>query len=85
MVQKPLRPDSRGAFGAAAVYDAVGNLVTDGLEVRQAAGYRDYGVVWDGRNANGRLVGSGGYLMVISGTDAEGEAVMKRFKVGVQR
>ncbi|MBD3392430.1 MAG: fibro-slime domain-containing protein [Chitinivibrionales bacterium] len=83
--QKPLKPGGNGGYGSAAVYDAVGNLVVDGLVLEQAKTYRDYGVVWDGRNAGGRLVGSGGYLMVISATDYAGTKVVERMMVGVKR
>jgi hypothetical protein len=82
---KPLKAGTDNSYGSAEVYDAVGNLVQDGLKVLRANSYRDYGVVWDGRNTNGRLVGGGGYLMVIQGVDIDGQTVGKRMMVGVKR
>ncbi|MBD3393720.1 MAG: hypothetical protein GF418_16410, partial [Chitinivibrionales bacterium] len=83
--RKPLKRDGSGGYGTAAVYDAVGNLVIDGLALKQADTYKDYGVVWDGRNTNGRIVGSGGYLLVVSCTDVSGNKVTKSMMVGVKR
>ncbi len=83
--KKPLRARSDGSYATADIYDAVGNLVIDGLQVKQAADYRDYGVVWDGRNRSGRLVGGGGYLIVVRGTDADDAPVEKKMKIGVKR
>jgi len=53
--------------------------------VRQAQSYKSYGVFWDGRNANGRFVGGGGYLMVLSMTDVDGKEITQRMKIGVRR
>jgi hypothetical protein len=85
--RKPLEPSADGSFGTASIYDAVGNLVRDDLEVIRASSdtFRDYGIFWDGTNRNGRLVGAGGYLLTIEATDADKKTVKKSFKIGVKR
>ena len=80
----PLRNEN-GSFGKVTIYDAVGNLVQDGLTLRQAASDRDYGVVWTGTNRNDRRVGVGGYLAIIRCTDIAGKRVEQRAKIGVRR
>jgi hypothetical protein len=78
------------SFGDAVVYDALGNLVSKNLHVYLAAtndadSTYSYGVYWNCHNQNGRWVGNGTYLIVISTTDANHVIDVKRIKVGVSR
>lgn len=67
-----------------AIYDAVGNLVTD--KVQRGLDGSNYYFHWDGRNHNDRLVGSGTYLGIVSITLRDGnEKKTKRVKIGVKR
>jgi len=72
-------------YGTAVVFDAVGNVVRNDLYVLQAsAGYRDYGVYWDGQNSRGRRVGGGTYLMIVKMRDVDGKSLNERTKIGVK-
>jgi len=82
--RRPLKIRSDGTYGEADVYDAVGNIVSSDLPVNKAIG-SDYGIFWDGRNENGRFVGSGTYLFIVSITELDGKGVVKKIKVGVRR
>ncbi|MBD3346156.1 MAG: hypothetical protein GF401_13950 [Chitinivibrionales bacterium] len=82
--QGPLERQSDGSYGKAVVYDAVANMVRKNLRVYQET-TTDYGVFWDGLNANGRRVGGGAYLLVISTTDINGDTQTTRVKLGVKR
>lgn len=74
-----------GVYGKAVIYDAVGNLVRDNVQVRKATGEAAYGAFWDGRNGYGRVVGSGAYLCVLSVTDINNKTATTKRKLGVQR
>jgi hypothetical protein len=68
----------------------LGNLVSKNLHVYLAAtndadSTYSYGVYWNCHNQNGRWVGNGTYLIVISTTDANHVVDVKRIKVGVSR
>lgn len=72
------------------IYDGVANLVRSGL--RPKSGSQNDGnfyIVWDGTNENGRLVGAGGYLAVVSVTATNDKGKKKtttrRYKLGVRR
>jgi hypothetical protein len=74
-------------YGTANIYDALGNLVAKDL-VLQAANpstFKDYGIYWDGRNENGRFVGNGTYLMILTFKDIDNKKQSKRIKIGVKR
>jgi fibro-slime domain-containing protein len=69
--------------GRASIYDAVGNLV--GQDIPLAA-YKDGGViVWDGRNRNGRFVGGGTYMAVVSVELPDGQEWVFHERIGVKR
>ena len=83
---KPLARRSDGSYGAAIAYDAVGSIVKEGIRVNRASGdLTEYGLFWDGRNRNGRFVGGGTYLFVVSAEDVDGTSLKKRVKIGVRR
>jgi fibro-slime domain-containing protein len=73
-----------GSYGLVKIYDAVGNLINTGLRVFKAQG-TDYGIYWNGRNKNQRLVGTGTYLFLFSITDISGVTIKETFKIGVKR
>ncbi len=83
---KPLQKQGEN-YGWATVIDAVGNRVKGALPVQRAneENERLYGVVWDGTNENGRIVGPNAYLLVIRVKDIEGKDILDRTKVGVAR
>lgn len=82
---KPLKSitGSDSLFGKVVVYDPVGNAIAE-LGVFKAQG-NDYGIYWDGRNKNGRFVGTGIYLFHISTTDVENKTHFDKLKVAVKR
>jgi len=70
--------------GRVMIYDAVGNVVvTDRLfkTIKSST----YGFVWDGKNAKGRLVGPGTYLVCVTGELKSGEKVKLQRMVGVKK
>jgi fibro-slime domain-containing protein len=73
-----------GSFGKAVVYDAVGNLVRSHLKVTKGIG-SEYGIYWDGQNANMRNASFGTYLMVVNITDVSGKSRQDRFKIGIKK
>ena len=86
----PLVQRSNGSYGSAVVYDALGNIVAKGLRVDKAGSpavsdHVSYGVYWDCRNRDGRLVGGGTYLIAISTTDVNNAVRVDRIKIGVSR
>ncbi|MBD3346929.1 MAG: fibro-slime domain-containing protein [Chitinivibrionales bacterium] len=82
---KPLKQEADGSYGEAVIYDAVANLVRSDVNVEEASAPNEYGIYWDGKNDNGRFVGGGAYLMVITTTDYDGETTTTRKKIGVKR
>ncbi|MDR2592490.1 MAG: fibro-slime domain-containing protein [Chitinispirillales bacterium] len=85
----PLDGKGEGAskrYGKLVIYDAVGNVVrTEALYSADGA-RSSYGFVWDGKNANGRFVGPGTYLVRIIGKEAKsgGSSVTLQRKIGVK-
>jgi hypothetical protein len=71
--------------GRLSIYDPFGNaIVKSGPMVLEPLTNRLY-YIWDGRNLNGRYVGIGAYLAVVTATLSESNAsVTRRFKLGVQ-
>ena len=67
------------------IYDAVGNLLVQGLKIGQGKTAGQYGIYWNGKNKNGRTVGAGTYLMDITLRDVKGKTSNDRIKIGVQR
>jgi hypothetical protein len=82
---KPVRVGSVTAYGKADIYDATGNLVQSALPVIKTDRTGVYGVYWNLRNRNQRLVGIGAYLVAVTTTDINNLKSTKRVKVGVQR
>jgi fibro-slime domain-containing protein len=84
---KPLivLPGSRdSSYGKVYIYDPTGNLISH-LGLYKAKGSNDYGIYWDGKNSNGRIVGRGcAYLFIVGTTDADHVTRQGRFKVGVK-
>ncbi len=74
-----------GSYGEGIVFDAVGNLVRKGLEIKSTQSIKDYGLFWDGLNNNGRKVGGGGYLLVIKGKDVDGQPMEAKMKIAYPR
>jgi fibro-slime domain-containing protein len=78
------------SYGDAIVYDAVGNLVAKNLKVYYAAKNDadttySYGIYWNCHNQNGRWVGNGTYLMVVSTTNVNNAIKTTSIKVGFCR
>lgn len=73
------------AYGKADIYDAVGNVVRLNLPVEKTDKPGVYGIYWDVKNRNRRLVGNGTYLFRVKTTDVSGKKVARRIKIGVQR
>ncbi len=86
---KPLKvikgvSETDSAYGRAAVYDVVGNLIRSDLYVFKVEG-NDYGIYWDGYNKKGRGVGRGTYLFSVVTTDIDNKSNKKQFKIGATR
>ena len=90
LVQRTSVQPGKESYGDAVVYDAVGNLVDKGLKVyyvtkNDADTSYSYGIYWDCHNTNGRWVGNGTYLMMVSTTDANKVTKTIPIKVGFCR
>jgi hypothetical protein len=72
-------------YGKADLYDAVGNIVRRHLPVEKTGKAGMYGIYWDIKNRNERLVGNGTYLLVVKTTDITGKKTTQRVKIGVRR
>jgi len=90
---KPLkrRPNAPDSYGDAVVYDAMGNLVVKNIHVYAVnlassdTTHTSYGLYWNCHNTNGRWVGNGTYLFIISTTDLYDFTSIKRIKAGFSR
>ncbi|MBD3420136.1 MAG: hypothetical protein GF398_08475 [Chitinivibrionales bacterium] len=68
------------------IYDPVGNLVVDNMPLVRGGSTNNYYSLWDGRNSNGRHVGTGTYLVIFNLVDENDKAVAPvRAKVGVKK
>ncbi|HMA65319.1 MAG TPA: fibro-slime domain-containing protein, partial [Chitinispirillaceae bacterium] len=76
---------SGNTFAKVIIYDAVGNIVRSDLQFKVGANSRIYGLVWDGKNMNGRDVASGTYLIDVYAKMANGKPFNEKTKVGVTR
>lgn len=89
LANRPCGPGMPASYGDAVVYDAVGNLVVKNLKVYSVSANSDssysYGVYWNCRNLNGRWVGNGTYLMIISITYVNNATKTIPIKIGVCR
>jgi len=83
----PLEPNgkSKDSYGKIIIYDAVGNVVkTENLYATSRGA--SYGFVWDGKNAKGRFVGPGTYLVRVTGVVEDGKKAFKfQRMVGVKK
>jgi fibro-slime domain-containing protein len=83
----PLKPveGQSSSYGKARLYDAMGNIVRNDLEVYKTANDTDYGIYWDLRNKNNRLVGPGTYLAEFSVKNQADQEEMFSLKIGVKQ
>lgn len=77
----------RSSYGKVVAYDAVGNVVRRDLQLLRANenNVYSYAIVWDGRNENNRLVGTGTFLLTINGKMINGAPFKHTIKVGIKR
>jgi hypothetical protein len=67
------------------IYDAVGNTVVPKTAFTPDLTDNIFYFIWNGRNSNGRAVGSGAYLAVLSYTDINGITTPGIKRIGVKR
>jgi fibro-slime domain-containing protein len=72
-------------YGTADIYDATANLVCQNLPLKASGTSGVYGIYWDIKNRNKRIVGNGTYLVVIKTKYYDGEKTEKRVKLAVSR
>ena len=72
-------------YGTADIYDGTANLVQKNLPLKSAGTTGVYGVYWNIKNRNKRIVGNGTYLVVIKAKFYDGENTEKRIKIAVSR
>lgn len=70
--------------GTVSIYDVVSNPVIEQKSMVFDNGTNRLYYVWDGRNYNGRKVGTGTYLAVIN-VNKQGQKFCKKLKIGVKR
>lgn len=87
----PLHPkdslNPKASYGKVVVYDAVGNVIQRELKLQRANpnSIYTYGIIWDARNRNKRLVGTGSYLFVVRGKLTNGSPFKHSVKAGIKR
>lgn len=81
---KPLAQQTDGSYGVAAIYDAVGNRMARDVKLKKANTSTNYGFIWDGKNQNGRNVGTGTYLAVVKCKDMDEKNYIEKIKLGVK-
>ncbi|MBD3320604.1 MAG: hypothetical protein GF350_05855 [Chitinivibrionales bacterium] len=67
------------------IYDAVGNCIVEDLNFVDDPGRSCLYAIWNGRNLNGRIVGSGTYIAFVTARDSNGQARTQRLKIGLRR
>jgi fibro-slime domain-containing protein len=72
-------------YGTADIYDATANLVSQNLPLKASGTPGVYGVYWDIKNRNKRIVGNGTYLAIIKTKYYDGEKAERRVKLAVSR
>lgn len=72
-------------YGTADIYDGTANLVAKGLPLKASETEGVYGVYWDIKNRNKRIVSNGTYLAVIKTKYYDGGKSEKRVKIAVSR
>ncbi len=73
------------SYGCADIYDATANLVAHNLQLKASGTPGAYGIYWNIRNRNRRIVGNGTYLAIIKTKYYDGENVERRVKIAVSR
>jgi fibro-slime domain-containing protein len=73
------------SYGIADIYDATANLVAKSLPLKASGTSGVYGIYWDIKNRNKRIVGNGTYLVVVKTKYYDGEKTERRVKVAVAR
>lgn len=73
------------SYGTADIYDATANLVAHNLRLKASGNPGVYGIYWNIRNRNKRIVGNGTYLAIIKTKYYDGEKVERRTKIAVSR
>lgn len=73
------------SYGRADIYDATANLVAHNLPLKASGTSGVYGIYWNIKNRNKRIVGNGTYLVVIKAKYYDGEKTEKRVKIAVAR
>lgn len=87
----PLNPkdslNPKASYGRVIAYDAVGNVIRRDLKLIRANpnSIYTYGIIWDGKNDNQRIVGTGSYLFMIQGKLANGAVFKHSVKSGIKR
>ena len=66
------------------IFDMLGNCMFEGQTAQKGADNNSYLFVWDGRNKNGRWVGSGAYRAIVTVIDENGTS-SKSITIGVKR
>jgi hypothetical protein len=72
-------------YGTADIYDATANVVYHDLPLKFSGTSGVYGIYWNIKNRNDRIVGNGTYLVVIKAKYYDGEKIEKRIKIAVSR
>lgn len=84
MENPPAKAGVGDVYGVANVYDGVGNIVAVNLPLKLSNMRNTYGVHWNMRNRNKRVVGKGAYLIMVSFTpENTGKVMKKASKIGV--
>jgi hypothetical protein len=73
------------SYGTADIYDATANIVCHDLPLKFSGTSGVYGIYWDIKNRNDRIVGNGTYLVVVKAKYYDGEKIEKRVKIAVSR
>jgi hypothetical protein len=73
------------AEGELTIYDGVGNVVIDRTQLLYDRELNSLIYVWDGKNSNGRYVGSGSYLGVVTVTEPEKKSQARKVMIAVRR
>lgn len=81
---KSLAQQTDGSYGIAAIYDAIGNRMISVAKLKRATTSTNYGFIWDGKNQNGRNVGTGTYLAVVKCKDMDNNNYIEKVKLGVK-
>jgi hypothetical protein len=85
IVLKPLAAlaQPEGYRATLTIMDITGNVVVDKEDLVYSAPGQAYLFVWDGTNGNGRMVGVGSYLAVVTLVDKDGKKTYFRTRLGV--